>query len=72
MAREQIKANFCCAAPVIPPVTQLETEGLALLAAAEAGGQLKGRYKYLYASAPDLRVADVQVYLFCVCSIYSA
>ena len=46
-----------------PSVADLEREGVVQVLNAEAQGQLRVRHPYLYASAADLRVCDVEVLL---------
>mmetsp|Transcript_8577 Transcript_8577/g.24637 ORF Transcript_8577/g.24637 Transcript_8577/m.24637 type:complete len:769 (-) Transcript_8577:204-2510(-) len=41
-------------------VAELEAEGVGLLVAAEAKGELRGRHKYLYASFADLTLQDAE------------
>ncbi|KAK9835042.1 hypothetical protein WJX81_006516 [Elliptochloris bilobata] len=46
-----------------PGVAELEREGAAAVVALEAAGQLHRRHRFVYAAAPDLRVADVSALL---------
>ncbi len=41
----------------LPGVAELEREGAAAVVALEAAGQLHRRHRFIYAAAPDLRVA---------------
>ena len=51
------------AGPPLPSVSQLEQAGVQHVVDAEAAGQLQSRHPYIYASAADLRVADVEALL---------
>lgn len=50
-------------AGVLPSVAQLECEGVPLVVAADAAGQLLPDHRFVYAAALDLRVTDVEALL---------
>ena len=47
----------------MPGASQLEREGVPLVVAADAAGQLLPQYRFVYSVASDLRVADVAALL---------
>lgn len=69
LSRHQAGGSAVSLLPGLPPlvtkrtVAELEAEGVGLLVDAEGRGELRGAHRFLYASAGDLTVSDVEALL---------